>query len=290
MVHGVKPILPFDLTQATFLVPNLTTPLSTTDLIAIRSRQLQMREDDLARIRDDIVKSRLSAAHSFGRHTAQKEGTTPTFTLGDLVLIRNSVAENTHLRKMKPRYFSPMVVVKKTRNGAYRLAELDGAVSKLRFAAFRLVPYHARSPSVISVTRLLDSEALAALDNPDGLDFFFEECLTGDGQDFDPPGGSLSLAIVLTTFAESSGALFSRPINLVDFALSPSRVLGILPLPSPLSTSPFSPPFSFDFAQPSCARSRNPSSSSLPTFHFLSPSLSTFAFLSPPQSRPNPRV
>ena len=46
-----------------------------------------------------------------------------------------------------------MVVVKKTRNEAYRLAELDGALSRLRFAAFRLVPYHTRSRSIISVVR-----------------------------------------------------------------------------------------------------------------------------------------
>ena len=68
---------------------------------------------------------------------------------------------------MKPRYFGPMVVVKRTRNGAYRLAELDGAVSRLRFAAFRLIPYHARSRSTISVTRLLDSDDLDALDSAD---------------------------------------------------------------------------------------------------------------------------
>jgi len=183
MAHGVEPILPFDLTLATFLVPNLTTPLSTTDLITIRTRQLQMREEDLTRIRDDIVKSRLSAATSFERRFAHNMKTN-SFNLGDLVLVRNSVAENTHLRKMKPRYFGPMVVVKKTRNGAYRLAELDGAVSKLRYAAFRLVPYHTRSRSVISVTRLLDSDDLAALDNADEDSDIAEEDLTGDGQDF----------------------------------------------------------------------------------------------------------
>ena len=79
--------------------------------------------------------------------------------------MRNSATETTHLRKMKPRYLGPMVVVKITRNGAYRLAELDGAVSRLRFAAFRLVPYHARSRSVISVTRLLDSDDVDSLNN-----------------------------------------------------------------------------------------------------------------------------
>ena len=60
-----------------------------------------------------------------------------------------------------------MVVVKKTRNGAYHLAELDGAISYIRFAAFRLVPYHSHSRSTISVTYLLDSDDFDTLDSAD---------------------------------------------------------------------------------------------------------------------------
>jgi len=56
-----------------------------------------------------------------------------------------------------------MVVIRRSRNGAYRLAELDGAVSKLRYAAFRLVPYFSRSRSAIPVTRILDREDLIAV-------------------------------------------------------------------------------------------------------------------------------
>jgi hypothetical protein len=50
MAHGVEPVLPFDITLATFLVLNLTNQLSTVDLIATRTRQLQRRENDLAAI------------------------------------------------------------------------------------------------------------------------------------------------------------------------------------------------------------------------------------------------
>jgi hypothetical protein len=183
MAHGVEPILPFDLALATFLVPDLTAPLSTIDLIATRARQLQTRDEDLAHIRDDIVKSRLSAARDFERRFAHNIRTT-AFSLGDLVLVRNSSAENTHVRKNKPRYFGPMVVVKKTRNGAYRLAELDGALSRLRYAAFRLVPYYSRSRTIISVADLLDPEDLATLNDADIDDSTGENGLTEDGQDF----------------------------------------------------------------------------------------------------------
>ena len=52
MVHSVEPILPFNLIQATFLVPDLTQPLSTKDLLAICACQLQKHPDDLASIHD----------------------------------------------------------------------------------------------------------------------------------------------------------------------------------------------------------------------------------------------
>ena len=37
-----------------------------------------------------------------------------------------------------------MWVVRRTTGGAYILAELDGAESKTRYAAFRVIPYYAR--------------------------------------------------------------------------------------------------------------------------------------------------
>jgi hypothetical protein len=37
-----------------------------------------------------------------------------------------------------------MVIVWQTTHGAYILAEMDSAVSKLRLAAFHVIPYHAR--------------------------------------------------------------------------------------------------------------------------------------------------
>jgi hypothetical protein len=54
-----------------------------------------------------------------------------------------------------------MIVVSRSCNGSYRLAEIDGTVSKLKFAAFRLIPYHPRSVSSLDVTQFLNSEDLA---------------------------------------------------------------------------------------------------------------------------------
>jgi transposase InsO family protein len=162
MAHGVEPILPFNITLATFLVPNIAKPLSTDELISIRTRQLQKREDDLAAIHNNILHSRFSSVRQFER-TFEKTITKHEFKPGALVLVRNSSIESDLGRKTKPRYFGPMVVIRRTPNGTYRLAELDGAVSKLRFAAFRIVPYHARSRTSVPVTRLIDREELTKI-------------------------------------------------------------------------------------------------------------------------------
>jgi hypothetical protein len=159
MAHGIKPILPFDITLATFLVPEMAKPLPTDELIAIHARQLQKREDNLAAIHTNVLCSRFSSVQQF-EHTFKKTICDHNFQPGTLVLVWNSSVETDLGRKTKPRYFGPMVVVHRTPNGTYRLAELNGTVSKLRFAAFRLVPYHARSRTSIPVTRPIECEEL----------------------------------------------------------------------------------------------------------------------------------
>jgi hypothetical protein len=46
------------------------------------------------------------------------------------------------------------------------LAELDGAISKLRFAAFRVIPYFPRSEDRVSVTQMtgIDDDSIDQLE------------------------------------------------------------------------------------------------------------------------------
>jgi len=141
MVHSVEPILPFDLIQATFLVPDLTQPLSTEDLLAVRTCQLQKCPVNLASIHNCILASRHASVRQFEKQYANTIRNLD-FMPGSLVLVCNT---NLNMDKMKPRYLGPMVMLRHTHNGAYRLGKLDGTISKLRYAAFRLIPYYARS-------------------------------------------------------------------------------------------------------------------------------------------------
>jgi len=86
MTHGVEPILPFDITLATFLIPDLCQPLSTADLLATRARQLQMEQTDWDQIHDRILKSRYASVQQFEKQFSNTIKT-HDFGPGSLVLV-----------------------------------------------------------------------------------------------------------------------------------------------------------------------------------------------------------
>ena len=51
-----------------------------------------------------------------------------------------------------------MVVLRQTTGWSYLRAELDGAVSRLCYAAFQLIPYYPHLSSVIRITELTDTD------------------------------------------------------------------------------------------------------------------------------------
>jgi hypothetical protein len=155
IAHGVEPLFPFDISEATYLIPTADAPMTTPELIALRARQLQKREKDLATIADKVLAARKQSVKQF-IDAHRKSIIDYDFQPGSLVLIRNSAVEMELNRKTKPRFFGPMIVVRRTQYGAYILSELDGAVSKIHYAAFCIIPYYPRSQTSIPVTSIID--------------------------------------------------------------------------------------------------------------------------------------
>lgn len=143
LLHGVHPVLPIDLFEATFLVQGFKDGMPTEELLALRIRQLEKHPKDIEEVAKSLASSRMKSKEQFEKRY-QKRITKKTFGPGDLVLIRNSEVEQELSRKVKPRYIGPYRVVRQTRGGSYVLAELDGTVRRSGVAAFRLIPYISR--------------------------------------------------------------------------------------------------------------------------------------------------
>jgi hypothetical protein len=162
MMHGVEPIFPFDLAEATFLAPlECRGALMTTKLIAWHAHQLQKRAEDLEAIRERVVAARFKSIREFERRF-RANIKSHDFQPGAYVLVCNSKVKYELSKKTKPCYLGPMVVVRCTKGGSYMLAELDGAISKLRFATFRVIPYYPHCDERISVTEMtgVDDESI----------------------------------------------------------------------------------------------------------------------------------
>ncbi|KAJ7493738.1 hypothetical protein FB451DRAFT_950017, partial [Mycena latifolia] len=154
LAHGVEPLFPFDIVEATYMMAATGEKLTTEELVGLRALQLMKRVEDLEEIKSLVYKARVLSVKRWEQDNSKKI-VEYDFAPGALVLIRNSAIENELSRKAKLRYSGPMVVVEKRSEGAYILAELDGAVSKTPTAAFRVIPYHARSRIRIPVTSFI---------------------------------------------------------------------------------------------------------------------------------------
>ena len=142
-VTGTHPLLPLDIAEATYLLPPPDAPMSTTTLIANRAIALQKQRTHLANLATDVYAACIKAAVRF----KQQHSVTITdyhFTLGDLVLIRNTAIEKSLSRKMHARYLGPLIMISCNKGGTYIIAKLDGAVFDRPIAAFRVIPYFTR--------------------------------------------------------------------------------------------------------------------------------------------------
>jgi hypothetical protein len=98
-VTGAHPILPFNISEATYLQPLPTSILSSTNLITQRTIALQKRSKDIEKLYSKVYQARLKAAHRFEQkhlHTLKDFN----FGHGSLVLMRNTQVEKSLNRKM----------------------------------------------------------------------------------------------------------------------------------------------------------------------------------------------
>ncbi|KAF8625060.1 hypothetical protein AX17_006933 [Amanita inopinata Kibby_2008] len=129
---------------------------------------LAKRDEDLAKIHDCVLEAHYSSIRDFEKRNANQMHDY-NFKAGDLMLVLNKKIEPDIGRKCKPHYLGLMVVVKHLRSSAYILAEVNGAVSRLKFATFRLIPYHPQSHKCLEITEFIDpSDRVGIEEEEDG--------------------------------------------------------------------------------------------------------------------------
>ncbi|KZT50529.1 hypothetical protein CALCODRAFT_423283, partial [Calocera cornea HHB12733] len=141
MVHGTHPTLPMDLEQVTFLVPPPDLPMSDSEMLTYRIRQLQRRPEDLDRVAQAVLDARRYNSKRFLRDNVAIISTL-RHEPGTLVLLRNTRIKKELNWKAKPCYLGPLIVVHHNSGGSYMLADLNGAILKARVAQFRVIPYY----------------------------------------------------------------------------------------------------------------------------------------------------
>lgn len=162
LVMGYQPFLPIDAAQLTFAWDAKAMPHE--DLVAERARLLARKEKDVKRAEERIAQSRWKSAARWNlEHKATLDDS--EHAPGTLVLIRNSAIEKELNRKHKARWLGPMVVVKRTTGGAYICSELSGAISRLRFAAFRVKKFVSRDGLTFDLPSWLGQKQLDSVEN-----------------------------------------------------------------------------------------------------------------------------
>ena len=148
------------------MLPPITAKLSTSDLLGLCACQLAKREEDLIKVHENVVKACFASTAEFVK---QFEDTIRDYDFqpGDLVLVLNKALAPESNNKCRPWYFGPMIVVCCAASGSYHLAEINGVISRLKFAAFCLVPYLARSKKNLLITKFIDQKDLAELEDDD---------------------------------------------------------------------------------------------------------------------------
>jgi len=140
LLHATDLLLPMDLTEATFLVENIQAGISTSDLLALRMRQIHKHPEDIARAAKILKKARFASKAQFEQRFI-KRLTRDEYKAGELVLVRNTAIELSHNRKHQPRYLGPYEICQKASEKSYSLKDLDGTPFQQRIATFWLLLY-----------------------------------------------------------------------------------------------------------------------------------------------------
>ena len=153
LMTGREHVLPVELCIPTWQTLPWNTVRETSDLIALRAKQFEHRDDRLREAVDRTVRLREDSKEWFD---SQASFRAVSMTPGDLVLIRDALSDIdiSRAQKLRPRWKGPFRIARITEKGTYFVEELDGTPLKNTFAGSRLKKFVQRKTLDLDV--LLD--------------------------------------------------------------------------------------------------------------------------------------
>ena len=110
------------------------------ELLALRTRQLERRKDDLQKAAEMQKQNREANKAYFDNHQRRRPHSAE-IKMGDHVLLHDTRLDQSHSHKLHDRWSGPYCVAdisNQRDRGTYKLAELDGVVLEAYFAGDRL--------------------------------------------------------------------------------------------------------------------------------------------------------
>ena len=146
VVFGQECLLPVEIAMESWLVVDCLRVERAgnrrVELLALRTRQLEKRPEDIEKAVDAQQKGREANCEYFAKHRLhQPEGENHELRDGGLVLLRDTKLDSSHSPKLLNRWSGPYRIadtMKKGERGTYRLAELDGTMLKGYFSEDRV--------------------------------------------------------------------------------------------------------------------------------------------------------
>jgi hypothetical protein len=143
--YGAEHILPMDTAYVSLSGLDWLAVQSTEDLLTLRCRQLERRDEDLEEI---VLQTRRMREKNKEAFDAAHFIRTEELNLGDLVLLWDIKKEKdkSSVVKLQPRWLEPYKIIRVAESlGSYRIAELDGAILQGPFAGKRLKKFRLRA-------------------------------------------------------------------------------------------------------------------------------------------------
>jgi hypothetical protein len=177
-VCGAEPIVPLDVAEATWLAEYPDRVITTAELVGLRARALAKHTVHVEEIRERMAAVKEKSARDYTekyQHVIKDYDFGP----GDVVLVRNTVDEGSLSGRNRDRWWGPLIVVRKTKGGAYIVCEFNGAVWQKKIGQFRVIPYEQRKKLTIGkeIENMIDlsQKTLDELEDEEGEETYHGE-------------------------------------------------------------------------------------------------------------------